>query len=710
MATHYITSTADSGTGTLRQLISDAAEGDTIQPDPDLFPEGTVCKVTLASNLSVINKNLTFLGAQTRLEINGDGLYYFRFGRAGSVPLVFRDVDFVSLYASNSGASYGPVVFLSATYVEVTRCRAVGCSGVYSGGFKVYGSSAVAKFYDCAAYGNRCTRTTGQVAYAFWFNTANANNEMYRCTYGGCVTQTSDTAGAFKNTPSLIGDYVSPTYESEWKTPPSSTYSYSTWTKDSWQDMDPRPTSTSSFRTGSSNTDTTILDLDGWARKANGAKGAFEYSPKLATPTNLITAIVDATTVNVQWNAVKGATHYRVSIAGATYATVATPSAQLNNLATGTTYAISVVAIADGFDDSDAATTSATPVSGTKLEAPRFRGSEISASELWVEWYLLPTGAASILVTIYDGEVDDSKILDQQTFGDETNEYSYTPVVANKTYIVGLKHLPTSGYLESDETTATFVYAVSTPLAAPTVSTFVRPSDNSLKLSYLQVRLAAEIANATSYEYQIATNSSFTEGLLTRTSSTVTSGYPLSGYFTGLTSGTLYYARARALSSNSGYSTSEWSNVKSTRVSSYLATPTVAVSDITATSATLNWGEVANRSSYTVNWGASGVSSYATTGITSTSRTLTGLTPGTEYNYGVKAVGDGAEYLTSPTASGTFTTATTQTLATPTGLSATNVTDTTATLNWNAVTNASGYKVEWRASGASTWNEETVNA
>lgn len=44
-------------------------------------------------------------------------------------------------------------------------------------------------------------------------------------------------------------------------------------------------------------------------------------------------------------------------------------------------------------------------------------------------------------------------------------------------------------------------------------------------------------------------------------------------------------------------------------------------------------------------------------------------------------------------------------LSTPTGLNATNVTSNSARISWNAVENASGYKVEYRRQGDTTWNE-----
>ena len=44
-------------------------------------------------------------------------------------------------------------------------------------------------------------------------------------------------------------------------------------------------------------------------------------------------------------------------------------------------------------------------------------------------------------------------------------------------------------------------------------------------------------------------------------------------------------------------------------------------------------------------------------------------------------------------------------LATPTGLYADNITSDSARVSWNAVENATGYKVEYRRQGETTWNE-----
>ena len=255
-----------------------------------------------------------------------------------------------------------------------------------------------------------------------------------------------------------------------------------------------------------------------------------------------------------------------------------------------------------------------------------------------------------------------------------------------------------------------FTTVAATQLATPTINGFPRASGATMYTT-LQIRLSATIEHATTYEYQIATNSTFTTGLLTRTSATVSSGYPMSGYFTGLTSGTRYYCRARALSSDSAYATSEWSATSNTYVTSDLATPVVTVSSVTQTSATLSWGAVANRSSYTVKWRAVGASTWnQTTGLTATSKAITGLTLGTTYEYEVYAVGNGTTFITSSAATGTFTTVALITLNTPTNLASSNITNNSATVSWTGDDRATQFKVEYRASGAPNWEEKLVTA
>lgn len=92
-----------------------------------------------------------------------------------------------------------------------------------------------------------------------------------------------------------------------------------------------------------------------------------------------------------------------------------------------------------------------------------------------------------------------------------------------------------------------------------------------------------------------------------------------------------------------------------------LATPTgLTVGSITATTATLSWNSVANAGSYKVEYKVNGASSWTAVepNPTTTSCTLSGLTPSTTYAWQVTALPSSSSYSSSAAASGTnFTTA-----------------------------------------------------
>lgn len=81
---------------------------------------------------------------------------------------------------------------------------------------------------------------------------------------------------------------------------------------------------------------------------------------------------------------------------------------------------------------------------------------------------------------------------------------------------------------------------------------------------------------------------------------------------------------------------------------------------------------------------------------------LQNLTPDIKYDYSIEAIGDGKIYINSPPAESSFGFSK---LSTPTGLYADNITSDSARVSWTAVENASGYKVEYRRQGDTTWNE-----
>jgi len=73
-ATITVTSTADSGPGTLREALTTAVSGDTIVFDPTVFPPGAPATITLTSPLPAVTQgNLTIDGTGAGLIIDGSG-------------------------------------------------------------------------------------------------------------------------------------------------------------------------------------------------------------------------------------------------------------------------------------------------------------------------------------------------------------------------------------------------------------------------------------------------------------------------------------------------------------------------------------------------------------------------------------------------------------------------------------------------------------
>jgi hypothetical protein len=86
---------------------------------------------------------------------------------------------------------------------------------------------------------------------------------------------------------------------------------------------------------------------------------------------------------------------------------------------------------------------------------------------------------------------------------------------------------------------------------------------------------------------------------------------------------------------------------------------------------------------------------------------ISGLTASASYEFQVQANCNGT--LGSFSASGNFTTSSAgTTCGTPSGLSATNVTSSSATLNWAAVSGATNYNYRYKTTSATTWTTATA--
>ncbi|MBK7763621.1 MAG: fibronectin type III domain-containing protein [Bacteroidetes bacterium] len=128
----------------------------------------------------------------------------------------------------------------------------------------------------------------------------------------------------------------------------------------------------------------------------------------------------------------------------------------------------------------------------------------------------------------------------------------------------------------------------------------------------------------------------------------------------------------------------------------------LSTSAITSTGATLNWSASAGALSYNVDYRINGGISWtnAATATTNTSVNISGLNASTLYEWQVNAncASGNSAYSVAQ-----FTSSAPPSCNAPSGLNSTNITPTSATLNWSAVSGAIHYDVDYKLNSSSTW-------
>lgn len=158
--------------------------------------------------------------------------------------------------------------------------------------------------------------------------------------------------------------------------------------------------------------------------------------------------------------------------------------------------------------------------------------------------------------------------------------------------------------------------------------------------------------------------------------------------------------------------TSHWSTVIASftldTCISCIAPTGLSSTNITTSSATVNWTPSANALSYSVDYKLSGSSTWISVinSTTSSSVNISGLTAGTVYDWRVIT---NCQANTSGYISSQFTTTANLVCFTPTGLNSTNITNSSATLNWTAAGNAVSYAVDYKIASSTTWISATTN-
>lgn len=133
----------------------------------------------------------------------------------------------------------------------------------------------------------------------------------------------------------------------------------------------------------------------------------------------------------------------------------------------------------------------------------------------------------------------------------------------------------------------------------------------------------------------------------------------------------------------------------------------LSVSAIGTTTATLNWAAAGGAQSYNLQYRYVGAPTWQTVNTAATSQNLTGLTECLNYEWQVQTVCS-ASAQSSFSALQNFSTACGNTCNIPGGIQATNITNTSTKIIWNAVPGATAYEVRLRLVGNTTWITATI--
>lgn len=141
--------------------------------------------------------------------------------------------------------------------------------------------------------------------------------------------------------------------------------------------------------------------------------------------------------------------------------------------------------------------------------------------------------------------------------------------------------------------------------------------------------------------------------------------------------------------------------IEATQTGPVCAAPSgLASSQVTATSAILNWNNVTGATGYNIRYKVNGAANYTNTTSAGNSLNLTSLTANTSYVFSVQSVC--ASGTSSFPADVSFTTLSLP-CDPPSGLNASAITASSAVLGWNSVANAASYNIRYKINGASNY-------
>jgi inner membrane protein involved in colicin E2 resistance len=424
------------------------------------------------------------------------------------------------------------------------------------------------------------------------------------------------------------------------------------------------------------------------AVNANGTSGNSNIITVLTVPPNPVAT--DATTITntsfqANWNAATSATSYKLDVslnnafssfvAGYNNLTVNGTSQSVTGLTQGTQYYYRVRAVnasgTSGSSNTILVTTPEPPPAPVAIAA-----TNITQTGFQANWNA-STGATSYQLDVSTNNEFSSFVTGYNNLTVNGTNQSVTGLTAGTTYYYRVRAVNANGTSGNSNIISTLTIPPNPVAIAAT----------NITQTGFQANWNAS-TGATSYQLDVSLNNSFSS-FVTGYNNLTVDGTNQS--VTGLTAGTTYYYRVRAVNANG---TSGNSNV----VSALTVPPNPVALDatnVTNTSFQANWNASTSATSYrldvsTSNSFSSFVTGYNNLTVNGTNQSVTGLTQGTQYYYRMRAVN----------ASGSSDNSNVQPVTTtappdpPSNLSTTEITQTSFRASWNAVNGATSYKLD----------------
>ena len=437
-------------------------------------------------------------------------------------------------------------------------------------------------------------------------------------------------------------------------------------------------------------------------------------APKLEYVTRSLDNTNDVATITVGWNAVSDATSYILryredegiwsSVDASQYVLQNNAyTCEVKNLATETTYEFEVIARGEpdadpNYVNSEAATI--TQVTQKQLDAPKLEFDARDLNSITVKWNAVDDETENGYTLGYRaGTTGEFTQVDSANFTKDGD--AYTCVVSGLTEATSYqfqliaKGTTNEDYLDSEAAT----------LKDVTKGTLATPRNLAATHDMSSIALTWDaVEHATKYQVVFGVKDSVTTNSIEVTEPSFS--------MESLGPGVAYTFTITALGDENYYLASEAAETTAQTQAKLVASAPELQARATD-SLTVTWEAVENATRYELYRDGVKVYEGSNTSYTDRGFVNTVLTPGASYVYEVVAVGDAAavgdagNYLASEKSTqATFVTQ--KRLDQPT-LEYGSRTETSITVNWTAVANATGYKLEYRVKGATEWTTENVD-